>query len=212
MTVSQALEIRRAVPGFDPTFKIEKSEVESLINDALLSPSSMNLQPYGFLLAYTAEDKERLQKVSFNQMKVSQASAVIVVLGNMTGHLDHAEDQARHMVELGYFPESNIETWVARAKGAWESEQARRDECFRAGNIVGMSLMLLAQERGWNTGPMGGYVEKDLMKEFSLPENLIPVLVLSVGMVTSEVPILPRVPRYSAAELTYEGKFGTKAF
>jgi putative NAD(P)H nitroreductase len=100
MTVSEALQTRRAIPSFDPTFSILKEELENLIQLACLAPSSMNLQPWEFLVCYSAEDKARMQSVTMNQKKVSEASAVLAVICNLD-FPDHGEAVADSNIAKG---------------------------------------------------------------------------------------------------------------
>ena len=83
MTVNEALHARRATPSFDKSVTITREEVLALIDEASLAPSSMNMQPWEFLVIETDEDKAKLKDVAMNQGKVTEASAVIVVIIKM---------------------------------------------------------------------------------------------------------------------------------
>ena len=52
MTVSEALNARRATPFFDPSQEISLDALKALIDQASLSPTSMNLQPYNLLVVH----------------------------------------------------------------------------------------------------------------------------------------------------------------
>lgn len=208
MTVREAFEFRRSVPSFDASVSISREELGEIVDLAVLAPTSMNLQPYALLLCHSAEDKARLQAVSFDQKKISEASAALVVLGNMQGHIENAPRIADGNIERGYLKAEHRDSWVSRAQSAWATERERRDECFRAGNLLGMSIMLAAAERGWDAAPMGGYEADKLSAEFGLPEHLVPVLILAIGKRNPERELLPRGERIPARELIREGSFG----
>ena len=56
-----------------------------MINEASTAPSSINMQPWRFLVVDTPEGKDKLVPLSrFNKEKVAQASAVIAVFADKT--------------------------------------------------------------------------------------------------------------------------------
>lgn len=207
MTVSQALESRRAYRSFLTDVSISMPAVKALIETANLAPSSMNLQPWEFLVVISQEDKERLKKVSYNQAKIAEASAVIVVLGNLHQY-NHAEAVAKRNAELGYFGPEGIEKFVKSAHGAYEGkEAAQRDEAFRSSSLWAMAFMLVAEEAGWSTAPMGGFIPGDLTKEFGIPDTHVPTVLICIGKPNPALPMAPRGLRISAEELVHEGNW-----
>lgn len=206
MTVTEALAARRAVPSFDSTAEISLDELERIIDLACLAPSSMNLQPWEFLICHTDEEKARLQTVTMNQKKVSEASAVVVLIGNTLLH-ENAGVVADGLVERGYMPTERKEGFVGMASGFRDNAQAAREEAIRSGSLWAMAFMLAATEAGWDTAPMGGFVADDLSAEFGLPETRFPVLVIGIGKANPEIKILDRNIRFSAKELSHYGNW-----
>lgn len=206
MTVSEVVINRRATPFFDPTVQISRAEIDAIVEEAKLTPSSMNLQPWEILLCHSAEDKVRLQAVSFHQKKIVEASAVLVMLGNLHHH-EHAPRMADSMIERGYLEAAKKDEWVQSAYAAYHDPQRQRDEAFRGTSLFAMTLMLVAESRGWATAPMGGFEPKALAAEFGLPDSHIPILLVCLGKRDPSRPILPRNDRYSASEIVHEGHF-----
>jgi putative NAD(P)H nitroreductase len=206
MTVTEALHARRAVPSFDPSINISKENLEKLINVACLAPSSMNLQPWEFLVCISDQDKARMQSVAMDQKKVSEASAVIAVICNLN-FPDHAQTVARSHVEKGYFPEERVAGYVGMASSFKANSQALREEAIRSCNLWAMAFMMVATEAGWATGPMGGFVAEDLSKEFGLPDSRFPVLLITIGKASPALKLLERNIRFPANELTHFGNW-----
>jgi putative NAD(P)H nitroreductase len=206
MTVTEALLARRAVPSFDPTVTITKDELEVLIDTACLAPSSMNLQPWEFLICHSQEDKERLQKVAMNQKKVTEASAAIAVIGN-TEFYKHAEAVADSNIEKGYFPAERKPGFIEMAHGSVGNPQALHDEAVRSSNLWAMAFMLAATEAGWDTGPMGGFHADALAEEFGLPESRFATLIITIGKRNPDIKMLERNNRFSAKELSHYGNW-----
>ncbi|MEP2238111.1 MAG: nitroreductase family protein, partial [Maribacter sp.] len=84
MNLTEILNNRYSVKEFDATKNISDSDFEQIKSILRLSPSSVNLQPWHFLIADTQESKERITKGTqgffhFNTPKVLDASHVIVI-------------------------------------------------------------------------------------------------------------------------------------
>lgn len=203
MEFLDVLSARRSVPSFDPSVTIDRSELLEILNTANSAPSSMCLQQWEYIICDTPEAKARLQAASFNQKKISEASAVVIVLGNLKAAEQHAETVADANMAGGYFGEDRRERWIASAKRGWPTEQVERDEAFRGPSLWAMTFMLSAKNAGWDTAPMGGYEADKVIAEFGLPETHIPVLLVAIGKLNPEVTLLPRVKRIPAETLAH---------
>ena len=83
MDLIKALERRFSTKLFDPNRKISKEDLEKIETLLQLSPSSVNSQPWHFIIATTEEGRERIAKgasgfYQFNRDKVTKASVVIL--------------------------------------------------------------------------------------------------------------------------------------
>ena len=83
---SAVIRERRSVRSYDPSFKISREDIKALLGDAILAPSSSNLQPWRFLVIDSEEQKQKLLPIAFNQQQVADASAVIAVLGDLKSY------------------------------------------------------------------------------------------------------------------------------
>jgi putative NAD(P)H nitroreductase len=203
MTISEAIETRRSIPFFDPAVPITKEEILRLSNLANFAPSSMNLQPWEYIVCSTPESRQKLREVSYNQAKITDASAVLILLGNLQHHL-HANDVASSQIRNGYFGEERREGFVGSAHGAYEGNaQKQRDEAFRGGSLWAMTFMLAAYEAGWDTAPLGGFIPEQVSEVFNIPETHLPILLIAIGKRPADAKILPRNDRISAETLTH---------
>lgn len=207
MTVSEAVALRRATPSFQSGIAIEEFELIALIDKANLAPSGSNLQPWEFLLCHSVADKSRLQKVSYNQKKIGEASAVLVVLGTLNlGH--NAVRIGRGNVALGLYDAEKAASFAESSACSYEGRpEAARDEVFRCGGIWAMTFMILAKEAGWDTAPMGGFEPQKVAEEFQLPTDRIPILVIAIGKLNPEVALYRRAFRIAAQDLVHVGNY-----
>src|ERR1700751_2321091 len=88
-TVKDALTVireRTSVNLFDSSKSISEDEIREIIADAVQAPSSFNIQHWRFVAVTDPEKKKQLQSAAYNQVKVGQASATIIVLGDLQGY------------------------------------------------------------------------------------------------------------------------------
>ena len=68
---------RRSVKYFDGSVKIEREEILEMLDEANISPSSCNFQPWRYIVVDTPEGKEKLGKANYNKTQNDTSSAVI---------------------------------------------------------------------------------------------------------------------------------------
>lgn len=96
MDIAHIAQTRRTAKAFDPERKIPESQIEQLRTLLRYSPSSVNSQPWHFVIAASPEAKMRVtqatqQSYAYNEPKVRNASHVVVLCGRTTlddAHLD----------------------------------------------------------------------------------------------------------------------------
>lgn len=81
----RVIKERRSVRHYDASFQIPREELNRILQEATLAPSSHNLQPWRFLVIHEAGLKEKLLPIAYNQKQVVEASDVIAVMGIWKG-------------------------------------------------------------------------------------------------------------------------------
>ncbi|MDN3020163.1 nitroreductase family protein [Paenibacillus sp. BSR1-1] len=194
---------RRSVRLYDPSVKITKEEIKELLGEAILAPSGTNLNPWRFMVFTEPAIKEKLLPMASGQQQVVDASAVIVVLGDMNAYtVENADKINQRAVDAGYMPEEikdRINNSVQDYYGS-VSEQIKKEWQMLDGGLVAMQLMLAAKARGYDTVPMLGYNIEEFRKEFNVPEKLVNILMIAVGK--AREPGFPSV-RLGVDEVTY---------
>jgi len=180
---------RRSIKEYDPSVKISREEMSEIIAQASKAPSSINMQPWRFVVIDSEQGKAQLAPLSrFNKDKVMSASAVIAVFADRN-NFDYAEEIYSSAVELGYMPKEVKEFQLNAFKPIYEkmSEEEMKDTVMLDAGLVSMQLMLVARAYGYDTNPIGGY-EKELIAEaYGLEKNrYIPVMLLTIGKATNE--------------------------
>ncbi|XTZ38530.1 oxygen-insensitive NAD(P)H nitroreductase [Salmonella enterica] len=84
MTLDDAVVNRHTVKAFEPGQTLPQEQIETLLNVLQNSPSSVNSQPWHFVVASTSEGRELIAKsttgaFAYNEPKVLNASHVIAM-------------------------------------------------------------------------------------------------------------------------------------
>ncbi|GAK39106.1 nitroreductase family protein [Paenibacillus urinalis] len=180
---------RRSIKVYDPAVKISKEEMTEILEEAVTAPSSINMQPWRFVVIDSDEAKATLAPLArFNKDKVLSASAVIAVFGDMN-NFDYAEEIYGNAVELGYMPQEVKDMQLGAFKPMYEnmSDQAMRDILLLDSGLVSMQLMLVARAHGYDTNPIGGFEKDQIAEAFGLDkERYVPVMLITIGKAASE--------------------------
>ncbi|WP_244444813.1 nitroreductase family protein [Paenibacillus camerounensis] len=174
---------------YDPSVIISREEMTEILKEASTAPSSINMQPWRFLVIDSEEGKHKLAPLSrFNKDKILQASAVIAVFGDKN-NFDYSEEIYGKAVELGYMPQEVKEYQLNAFKPLYSqiSDKDMRDIILLDAGLVSMQLMLVARAHGYDTNPIGGYEKDQIAEAFGMDkERYLPVILLTIGKAASE--------------------------
>ena len=186
-TTTDFMEIvkgRRSIRNYDTDVKISKEEMTQILEEATLAPSSVNMQPWRFLVIDSEEGKATLAPLAkFNQVQVETSSAVIAVFGDMNA-VDSIETIYDMAVEKGLMPQEVRDRQVPAIQGMYSSVSANdlKDSILIDSGLVSMQLMLVARAHGYDTNPIGGYEKDQIAEAFGLEKDrYVPVMLLSIG-------------------------------
>ncbi|MBP2001912.1 nitroreductase [Paenibacillus shirakamiensis] len=176
------LEERRSVRAYDPNHRISREELTEILELSSKAPSSSNLQPWRFLVIDDPAIQEQLLPIANNQQQVKDASAIIAVLSDLKSY-DKAEAIYGKGVASGHLTEEIKTTMVERIVnmyGSLPKDKLHNINLLDAG-LVSMQLMLIAKAKGYDTVPMGGFNAEKFSEFFTLPDTLVPAVLIAVG-------------------------------
>ncbi|BCG57577.1 nitroreductase family protein [Paenibacillus sp. URB8-2] len=182
LSFSQVIQERHSVRKYDSSRKMSDEEIHDLLNDAVLAPSSSNLQPWRFIVITDQALKEQLLPIAYNQQQVVEASAIIAVLGDLEAYrnVDKIWDSA---VEAGH---ATPEVRNMMVENSWNnysalSREKQKEIALVDGGLISMQLMLAAKAKGYDTVPMGGYNADQFREMFQIPQRYATVMLIAVG-------------------------------
>lgn len=175
---------RRSIREYDPSVKISKEEMCEMINIATRAPSSVNLQPWRIVIVESDEGKETLRPfMRFNKKQNDTSSAMLLIFGDMECYrlAETIYDQA---VKDGHMPQEVRDKQVSSIVPLYQSlSREKMNEIIKIdSSLMAMQLMLVARSYGYDTNPIGGYIEENLVETFGLDSNrYVPVLIIAIG-------------------------------
>jgi 3-hydroxypropanoate dehydrogenase len=160
--------------------------LHELIDLVKLGPTSANCSPARFLFVKSREAKEKLRPhLSEGNRDKTMKAPVCTIIG-------YDLDFYKHLPKL--FPHTNAKSWFeGDAKKIF-------DTAFRNGTLQGAYLIMAARALGLDCGPMSGFDNKGVDRDFFAGTNTKSNFLCSLGY-GDATKLLPRSPRFSFDEM-----------
>lgn len=175
---------RRAIRVYDPSVKISRNEMNEILRKATRAPSSMNMQPWRFVVVETDQGKSRLkQALSNNRTQLETSSAMILIMTDLKKY-DYAETIYDMAYEASLMPKDVRDRQIRNISNmvpTLSPERIEKSGLIDCG-LVAMQLMHVAREHGYDTCPIGGFDHDRIIDVLGLDEERYrPVLIVSIG-------------------------------
>lgn len=192
MNLTETLNWRYTTKKFDSTKKISEADMAEVKNLLRMSPSSVKLQPWHFIVAETTEGKARIAKGTqgffhFNEPKVTNASAIVLFCSKIDADDAYYQHIADTEDKNGRFPNEDIKNGFLGAVKAFAGihKYDLKDQQHWMEKQVYLnigSFLLGVASLGIDATPMEGIDVKALDEEFGLREKGFTALVaVSIG-------------------------------
>ncbi|OFZ65956.1 MAG: reductase DrgA [Betaproteobacteria bacterium RBG_16_56_24] len=200
MDVSIAVEQRRAIKGYDPNHSMSKTEIEKLMSLAMLSPTAWNIQNWRFVLVRDPELRKKIRAAAWDQPQVTDATLLVVLTADLNAWKKEPVRYWRNAPQP-------VQDYILPAMAQYYEgrEQLQRDEGMRSCGMAAMTLMLTAQEMGYQSGPMDGFDFDAVGKLINLPADHAIVMFVVIGKGIKEP--LPRTGSLSLDEVVVLDRF-----
>ncbi len=200
MNIKEAIVNRRSIKHFDPEHQMTEAEIHELMSHVILSPTAFNIQHWRFVRVIDPAKRQQIQAASFGQTQVTEASLLLVLCADLNAW----EKQPKR-----YWREApqDVQDFLLPAIADYYTNhhQAQRDECFRSSSIAAMSIMLMAQEMGYDSCPMDGFDFDKVAKIINLPHDHIITMMMVVGK--KKVDARPRAGQLPLNEVFFDDSF-----
>ncbi len=181
MDIFEAIASRRAVKHFDPNHRMDEAETTRLIETAMQSPTSFNIQHWRFVVVRDPELRKEIRAVGNDQAQMTDASLLIVMTADVMAWKKEPQRYWRNA------PEAVAELLVNWMGPFHEGKpELQRDEAQRSIGIAMQTIMLAAQGMGYDSCPMIGFDSDAVAKLIRLPEGHCMGPMVAVGKRTKD--------------------------
>jgi nitroreductase len=111
------LEWRYATKKFDSHKKIQKEDLNTLLESMSLAPSSYGLQPFQFLVVENEELRKTLKPASYNQSQITDASHLVVITTLKTVKGEQVDAFIQRIVKTRGVSKADLKDYEGMLKG-----------------------------------------------------------------------------------------------
>ena len=180
---------RRSIRKFDTSVKIPREEMLEILDKTVTAPSSVNMQPWRFVVVDSEEGKDKLKPfVSYNSVQNETSSAMVLIFADLKSQ-ERAEEIYGKAVTQGKMPEEVKEKQLSSIVPMYENApfEVMNEIVHIDSSLAAMQLMLVAGSYGYDTNAIGGYKKDGLAKAFGLDEDRhVPILIIAIGKADEE--------------------------
>lgn len=201
MDTETAIQERRSVKHYDTSAEMPEADLQDLLDLALLSPTSFNIQNWRFVVVRDTELRKQVRAAAWDQAQVTEAQVLLVLCADLKSW---AKEPLRYWKNA---PPEVQQMLVPKIGEFYENagERVQRDEAMRSCGIAAQTLMLAAKAKGYDSGPMIGFDAEQVAKLISLPEDHVIGMLLVIGKAAQ--PARPRGGQLAKDEVVLVDRF-----
>jgi len=205
---------RRATGNFENQ-PVDEQDLKQILQAGLEAPSAYNLQPWRFVVVRDLEQRRRLRQAAFGQLKVEEAPVVVVALGDPEGWKSGDMEQMIAMGrERGIVNDAvaevirgNISGFLGNPNGDVGGVDPGLSNWVNRHTMIAFThMMLMAENLGYNTAPMEGFVESKVKEVLEIPAHIRVVALLAIGRRKGDSK--PYGGRFPMSQLVFDNVFG----
>jgi nitroreductase len=182
MNTIEAIYKRRAVKAFDAAHKLSADEERTLLEATIQAPTSFNTQHWRMVIFRDPELRLKLRKQFGNdQAQITDASLLILFTADVKAW---AKNPERYWANAPDEVADLLVNWMGPFHEG--REWLQRDEAQRSIGIAMQTLMLAAQDMGYQSCPMIGYEIEQVAELIKLPEDYVMGPMVAIGKGTKE--------------------------
>jgi len=175
---------RRSIRVYDENVKISREEMNQILTEAMLAPSSRNQQPWRFIVVDTKLGKEKLGlAMPYNLNQLNTSAAMIVVFQDLQKY-KLAEVMLDQQLQAGMITQADKEKNLKMINDlipTLKPESLEREGLIDCG-LVAMQLMIVARFHGYDTCPIGGFERDKINDALDYDKSRFkPVMIVSIG-------------------------------
>ncbi len=201
MNTIDAIYARRAVKEYDAEHKMTAEEEQKLLQATIQAPTSFNIQHWRFVIIRDPGLRARIRKELGNdQAQMTDASLLVLFTADMKAwqkepqrYWANAPDEVAELLVNWMGPFHEGREWL------------QRDEAQRSIGMAMQTMMLAAQDMGYQSCPMIGFDIEKVAELVGLPDDHVMGPMVAIGKGTKEP--WPKPGQVPLDELVFENTF-----
>ena len=177
METIEAIYKRRSVKHFDSEHQLSKKEEKILLEATIQSPTSFNVQHWRIVILREPDLRQQIREKYCGQAQITDASLLVLFTADTRAW---AKDPRRYWINAP----NDVTEDVVNAVGPFHEYRGKLFQQEEAQRSIGMAmqtLMLAAQELGYESCPMIGYELEGVKKLIHLPEDYVIGPMVAIG-------------------------------
>jgi nitroreductase len=201
METFEAIYKRRAIKHFDPEHRLTQEEETKLLEAAIQSPTSFNIQHWRFVIVRDLDLRRKIRTEFGNdQAQMTDASLLIILTADMDAW---KKEPGRYWKNAPQEVADLLVNWMGPFH---EGRQwLQRDEAQRSIGMAIQTLMLAAKAMGYDSCPMIGFDIEKVAELINLPDDHVMGPMVAVGKGIKES--WPKPGQLPLEELVVENGF-----
>ncbi|MBW2408554.1 MAG: nitroreductase family protein [Deltaproteobacteria bacterium] len=201
METFEAIYKRRAIKHYDPEHRLTKEEETKLLEAAIQSPTSFNIQHWRFVIVRDPELRRKIRTEFGNdQAQMTDASLLIILTADVDAW---KKDPGRYWKNAPQEVADLLVNWMGPFH---EGRQwLQRDEAQRSIGMALQTIMLSAKAMGYDSCPMIGFDIEKVAELINLPDDHVMGPMVAVGKGIKES--WPKPGQLPLEELVVENSF-----
>jgi nitroreductase len=182
MDTFDAIYQRRAIKHFDPEHQLTDEEETKILEAAIQTPTSFNIQHWRFVIVRDPALRQRLRTEFGNdQAQMTDASLLIVMTADT---MAWAKEPDRYWQNAPQEVCDLLVNWMGPFHEG--REWLQRDEAQRSIGLAMQTIMLSAKAMGYDSCPMIGFDIDKVAELINLPDDHVMGPMVAIGKKTKE--------------------------
>jgi nitroreductase len=201
MNTIDAIYARRSVKHFDPEHTMTEAAERQLLEAMIQAPTSFNIQHWRFVILRDPELRAQIRSEFGNdQAQITDASLLVLFAADVKAWEKSPE---RYWVNAPQEVADLLVGWMGPFHEG--REWLQRDEAQRSIGMAMQTLMLAAQELGYQSCPMIGFEIEPVAQLVKLPRDYVLGPMVAIGKATQDP--WPKPGQLPLEEIVFENSF-----
>lgn len=201
MNAIEAIYQRRAIKHYDSNHRLSAEEERQLLEATIQSPTSFNIQHWRFVILRDPQLRAKIRAEFGNdQAQMTDASLLVLFVADMKAW---QKDPQRYWANAPQAVADLLVGWMGPFHEG--REWLQRDEAQRSIGIAMQTLMLAAQQLGYQSCPMIGFDIEKVAELINLPADYVMGPMVAIGKDTQDP--WPKPGQIPLEELVFENSF-----